>query len=381
MNMVIGIDIRCLTDMHRTGVGTYTVEFLNAIFSRDKENQYYLFYNSYKDVSHAISIWKQDNVHYVATKLPNKLLNMLLFFGFLKLDSLVIADYLKNKNLKIKIDIWFSPNLNFTSLTPQVTHIQTIHDLSFEILPECFTWKQRLWHWFLNPKRQCERAHTILTPSQNTKMDITEIYTIRDDKINVWCPWVSSGVVELDFDTVKNKYGLKDTYILFLGTLEPRKNIESAIGAYKKSGLKAMGYEFIVAGALGWKYKPILKAIDNTPGVHYLGYVSYEEKVLLYRHAKLFVYPSLYEGFGLPVLEAMDNGVPVITSNRSSLMEVVGDAAYTVNPYNVAHIAYAMRVVVGDNVLCRRMSEAGKKRVTQYNDHDLFGRLLSIFNI
>ncbi|OGH90527.1 MAG: hypothetical protein A2479_00165 [Candidatus Magasanikbacteria bacterium RIFOXYC2_FULL_39_8] len=77
----------------------------------------------------------------------------------------------------------------------------------------------------------------------------------------------------------------------------------------------------------------------------------------------------------------MDNGVPVITSNRSSLMEVVGDAAYTVNPYNVAHIAYAMRVVVGDNVLCRRMSEAGKKRVTQYNDHDLFGRLLSIFNI
>lgn len=371
--MNIGVDIRCLMDKNRTGVGEYTYGLLNAVFSLDQENQYYLFYNSNKDVVNNLPKWNLENVHYVALKWPNKLLNLLLFFRVLKLDTLVSQKSIlptgrqEVKSQKfLKIDIWFSPNLNFTNLSKSVKHILTIHDLSFKFLPECFTIKKRMWHMCLNPSKQCKRAEVILTPSENTKRDVISSYQIADNRIQVLRPGLLLGVGH-KIEDVRKKFNLPDKYILFLGTLEPRKNVESIIEAYCFSELRTREYELVLAGAPGWKNKKLLKLIGETSGVKYLGFVPDEDKPALYQNASLFVFPSLYEGFGIPVLEACNYGVPVITSNRSSLPEVVGDTAYLVNPHNVDEIVEGMKLLLQNEELRTQVIKRQLERVKEFN--------------
>lgn len=418
--MNIGVDIRCLMDKERTGVGEYTYNLLKAIFLLDKENQYYLFYNSNKNIFQNIPQWKQNNVHYVGTKYSNKLLNLLLWLKIVKLDKILLRHfertYLKKKKLsylstdkqnlkevkdfiQLKIDlpkaetplhfvsaqndelIWFSPNLNFTNLSKKIKHLQTIHDLSFEFLPECFTWKQRLWHWFLNPKKQCQKADIILTPSENTKQDIVNEYGIVGDKIQILQPgisWEEGLITTENIQRVKEKYNLPEKYILYLGTLEPRKNIESIIEAYNISGLKIKNYELIIVGGKGWKNKKLLKLIENSLGVKYIGYVNKEDKQLLYNLSSLFIFPSLYEGFGLPVLEAMSQEIPVITSNRTSLPEVIGTSGYLVNPYNVLELAEAMKNILSDEKLRKMLIIQSKEQTKKFNWNNSAKKFLNL---
>ncbi|HQF57428.1 MAG TPA: glycosyltransferase family 1 protein [Candidatus Magasanikbacteria bacterium] len=418
--MNIGVDIRCLMDKERTGVGEYTYNLLKAIFLLDKENQYYLFYNSNKNIFQNIPQWKKNNVHYVGTKYPNKLLNLLLWFKIVKLDKILLRHferiYSKKKKLsylsadkqnlkevkdfiQLKINlpvaetplhfvsaqndelIWFSPNLNFTNLSKKIKHLQTIHDLSFEFLPECFTWKQRLWHWFLNPKKQCQKADIILTPSENTKQDMVNEYGIVGDKIQILQPgisWEEGLITTENIQRVKEKYNLPEKYILYLGTLEPRKNIESIIEAYNISGLKIKNYELIIVGGKGWKNKKLLKLIENSLGVKYIGYVNKEDKQLLYNLSSLFIFPSLYEGFGLPVLEAMSQEIPVITSNRTSLPEVIGTSGYLVNPYNVLELAEAMKNILSDEKLRKMLIIQSKEQTKKFNWNNSAKKFLNL---
>ena len=271
--MNIGVDIRCLMHEKRTGVGEYTFELLNAVFSFDKENQYFLFYNSNKDVSAHIPQWSQDNVHYVFTRYPNKLLNLLLFLKVLKLDNLIIKKLAKPLTFpplpemklgtssgegRVGLDTWFSANLNFTRLSKHIKHILTIHDLSFEFFPEYFTFKQRLWHKFLNPRKQCQRADIVLTPSENTKRDVADMYQLADSKFQVLRPGISCHMkhIKYNMEQTKQKYQLTGKYILYLGTLEPRKNVEAIIEAYKiNQELGIRNYGLVITGASGWKNK------------------------------------------------------------------------------------------------------------------------------
>ncbi len=396
--MNIGVDIRCLMNKQRTGVGEYTYSLLNSLFEIDKENNYFLFFNSCKNVSANIPKWQPKNVHYIFTRWPNKLLNLLVWLRFIKLDRLVTRHLerseTKSKDLLVEKDssthplkkgfaqndewVWFSPNLNFTSLSRHVKHILTIHDLSFEFFPEYFTFKQRLWHKFLNPKKQCQRADIILTPSENTRRDIVNGYQLPDSKIQVLRPGISVERGTGNGEQVKQKYNLPEKYILFLGTLEPRKNVESVIEAYKRltppypplQGEGKGGVSLVIAGGSCWKNKKLMKMIAETEGVRYLGYVSEEDKPVLYQSASLFVFPSFYEGFGLPVLEAMAAGVPVITSNCSSLPEVVGEAGYLVNPHNVLEIAEAMKAVLLNEELSSILVSRGNERAKKFDLSD-----------
>ena len=214
-----------------------------------------------------------------------------------------------------------------------------------------------------------------MTPSENTKNDVVESYKVESRKVKVLRPGLSKEFVETGLDlsvqalfNVRKKYNLPEKYILYLGTLEPRKNIESVIEAYKMNyGLGIMNYELVIAGSSGWKNKKILKLISETPGAQYIGYVDDADKPALYKSASLFIYPSLYEGFGFPVLEAMASGVPVITSNRSSLPEVAGDVAYLTNPHNVSEIANAMRLILSDEKLRNILIERGKKQAEKFS--------------
>jgi len=390
-------------DEKRTGVGEYTFGLLDAVFKytdsltaqagtdfkkdyTDNKDQFFLFYNSNKNIQDNLPKWDYENVHYIGLNWPNKLLNLLLWLKLIRLDKLLLSHLernderkrgMKSKDLMVRqekqwdpstplrfaqddvIDVWFSPNLNFTNLSKHVKHIQTIHDLSFEFFPECFTWKRRLWHWFLNPKKQCKRADIILTPSENTKRDVVERFKIEDLRLKILRPGLS---IDRGYKTedIRQRYGLPEKYILFLGTLEPRKNVESIIKAYKMNyELGIRNYDLVIVGSSGWKNIELLKTIKETPGVKYIGYVDDEDKMELYKNASLFVFPSLYEGFGLPVLEAMACGVPVITSNRSSLTEVGQDAVYYVNPNNVSELASAIDLILKNSELKTRMTTGG----------------------
>ena len=376
--MHIGIDARCLLANTRTGVGEYAYELLNALFKIDKKNEYYLFCNSATKkletgncpALSGIPLRREKfwgNVHLVCTKYPNKLFNLSLqLFRRPRLDDLIIRQLGQASN----VDLWFSPNLNFTALSSRVKHILTIHDLSFEHFPDCYSRKRRLWHRALNPRRQCERADLILTPSEHTRRDVIETYSISEEKVRCIYPGLSEKFMTHDTDNmtqVRQKYILPGKFILFLGTIEPRKNIPGLIEAYRiLCSLLPAPCSLIIAGPFGWKYEPIMKAIEETEGVQYIGYVAPEDKPALYQLADLFVYPSLYEGFGFPVLEAMAAGTPVITSNRSSLPEVTGDAAYLVNPYNVSELARAMEMLTTDARLRALLIERGKRRAGEF---------------
>ncbi|MBU0596790.1 glycosyltransferase family 4 protein [Patescibacteria group bacterium] len=367
--MNIAVDTRVLMNPTRTGVGEYTYELLNALFKIDKQNQYYLFYNSSKDVSKNVQLWDQENVHYVSTRWPNKIFNLFQkFFKYPKLDSLVKQD----------LDAWFSPNLNFTVISKKTKYILTIHDLSFEILPECFSLKRRMWHKIINPKKQCERADLILTPSENTKRDVVELYDVEESKVSFVRPGLCSNFGKLETlqfggqagnwkRQVKQKYNLPDKFILFLGTIEPRKNIEGIIEAFEKANSINNHYSLIIAGAKGWKYDIIMDKIEKTPGVRYLGFLDESEKQALYELASLFVYPSLYEGFGFPVLEAMACGTPVLTSNRTSLPEVAGNKAFLVNPHNTSEIASGMEMLLNGDSIYNKITEEAKKHAERFS--------------
>jgi len=365
--MNIGIDIRPLMSKNRTGVGEYTYELLNAVFKIDKANQYFLFYNSYQDVSTNMPKWDQNNVHLVATHYPNKLLSVnLKIFGWPKLDKTIIKNFkLETRNL----DVFFSPNLNFTSVSLNTKFILTIHDLSFEFFPEFFSLKQRLWHRAVNPKKQCERANIILTPSENTKRDVVECYKINPDKIQVLYPGLapifSTPPIKdpASLGMIKKKYNLPDKYILFLGTVEARKNVIGLIKAFEKAHPRLPAdFYLIIAGAPGFGYEEIYEYAQKSSykeKIKFIDYIDAADKPSLYASARLFIYPSFYEGFGFPILEAMASGIPIITSNRTSLTEITGSSEYLINPNNPDQIAEAMVKILNSPELQKEQIKNG----------------------
>jgi len=396
--MHIGVDLRCLLSPHRTGVGEYTFELLTAIlnssnaggipFAGDSENHYYLFYNSFLGATPILPNFTGPNVHLLRTSYPNKLFNFAIkIFKYPKLDSLIAKKFELSH-----LDYFFSPHLNFTCLSSKTKHILTVHDLTYDLFPEFLTTKQRWWHRLTSPKKQCENAQLILTPSENTKRDIINYYHIAEDKIRVIYPGLSSvsptvipsaveeslspTIGESDFSTSlrfgrNDKFNLPNKFILFLGTLEPRKNIAGLITAYESAFQNFNApHDLVIAGAPGWKNEEVKALARRSPlhdKIHFLGFIEENDKPTLYRAASVFVYPSFYEGFGFPVLEAMQNGTPVITSNRSSLPEITSGAAYLVNPHRSNEIAHGLTKILNSSALAERFSILGKTQAEKFS--------------
>jgi glycosyltransferase involved in cell wall biosynthesis len=366
--MNIGVDIRSLMAKNRTGVGEYTLESLNAIFKLDKKNQYFLFYNSYKDLDKFIPQWEEPNVHYVSTRYSNKILNLALTTKILRLNRL----------LPDRIDYWYSPNINFLCLDKNVKHIITIHDLSFKIFPEFYTYKQRLWHLFTNPKKQCRQAALIIVPSENTKQDLIQHYQINEEKIKVIYPGISKKCSQIPSAQnkiiVQKKYNLPENFILFLGSIEPRKNILGLIEAFEKLPAHLTDkYPLLIAGASGWKNHSIYeKAIKSKlkNQIKFLGYISKSDKSSLYSLAKLFIFPSFYEGFGFPVIEAMKIGTAVITSNRSSLPEICESSAYLIDPNNSYSLMLGIKNILENKTLREEYLKRGLMQASKYSWND-----------
>lgn len=368
--MKIGIDIRCLASGKRTGVEEYTLQLLENIFLRDRENTYILFLNIYKSTEVDLNWVKQyPNVSVKRFRIPNKLLNFCLwYFRWPKIDRMLGG-----------VDVFFMPNMNFIAVSSRVKLFVTAHDLSFERYPEMFSWKQRLWHALVNFRTLCRRANHVFAVSESTKTDVVMMYGIPEKKVSAMLSGVSSKFTMMNRNSpelvsVKEKYGLPYRFILYLGTIEPRKNILAIIRAYNQ--LQATGdedlqkYALVIAGGCGWKCDEILREVEQSPfraQIIVTDFVADEDKAALYNLASLFVYPSFFEGFGLPPAEAMRCGVPVIVSCTSSFPEVVGNAGIMIDPYQPDDLFQAMREVLLYKDLHDRLSKRGLERSKELN--------------
>ncbi len=363
--MIIGIDARSLATTPRTGVGEFTYELLSHLLAQDTTHTYVLFSNAWKDLDEP-PFTEHSHVTWVTTRIPNKLFHAVIaLFGHPHLDT-----YVAKRAGVPHIDVWMSPNFHFTALSKQVKHALIVHDLSFHHYPSFFSKKGRIWHWAVHPKKQVERAHAIMTPSESTARDVAEVYGVKASTCTILYPGVCSHITSpkrRDPADVARAYDLPDEFLLYLGTLEPRKNIDGLLDAYQQSSYLKKKMPIIFAGALGYKGSQYQKRIEQTEGARYIGYVDERDKYGLYTLAHTFVYPSLYEGFGLPVLESLTCGTPVITSHRSSLPEVVGEAGIMVHPNNTRKLQTCMEDMVHDGVLHQQYAKKTTKKAQMFS--------------
>ncbi|MEA3323286.1 MAG: glycosyltransferase family 1 protein, partial [Patescibacteria group bacterium] len=326
--MRIGVDVRCFAQGKNTGIEEYTKKILDAIFKQDCDNEYILFFNAWHkqnvDFSWALS---HKNVSIKKYAIPNKLLNFSLWFlQYPKLDKLCGG-----------VDVFFMPNSNFCAVSSKTKLFLTIHDLSFEHYKHSFSWKRRVWHFFVNPRLLVSGAYHIFAVSEATKSDLYVTYGIKKEKITVTRNGTTSVEGKYDRNSielvkVKEKYKLPYQFVLYFGTIEPRKNIINIIKAYdllRKSD-ENIKHKLVIAGARGWKGEDIHHAVHTAQfqnDIIMLIDVPEDEKELIYALSSVFIYPSFFEGFGFPPLEAMMNNVPVISSHTTSLPEIVGSNA------------------------------------------------------
>ena len=264
--------------------------------------------------------------------------------------------------------------------------VATIHDLAFEHLPETF--KRRSWMQLrLTVRRTARHAAHIIAPSEFSRQDIIETYAIEPERISVTLEAAASRFSPVknkaEIERVRRKYELATDYILAVGSIQPRKNLPRLIRAYthlRQLRPLAKLPQLVIVGKQAWLYRETLRAAEHANNdLIFTGYVPEADLPTLYSDALCFVYPSYFEGFGLPPLEAMQCGAPVVTGNRTSLPEVVGDAGLTVNPFDEVEIAQALMRLIDDASLRDELRARGLERARQFSWRETARSTLEVY--
>jgi glycosyltransferase involved in cell wall biosynthesis len=366
--MIIGIDGNEANIKKRVGIGEYAYELLrhfsiSAITAHDLKFVIYL-----KDRPLIHMPKESDNWKYRVLK-PGKLWTQW---------RLPIDLYVSNP----KPDVFFTPSHYAPRFSPVPTVI-SVMDISYIYFPQLFNKKDlhQLSNW---TAYSVKNAKKILTISKSSKNDIIKEYKIASATVEVTYPGIKdAGTLKPNIygmNQIKAKYNLSDKYVLFVGTLQPRKNITKLIEAF--STIKGNDdLQLVIVGKRGWMFEDILSAprkfsIENK--VKFLENINNEELKVLYKHALCFVLPSLYEGFGLPVLEAMQEGCPVITSNVSSMPEAGGDACLYVDPNSSSDIAEKIEMLINNEKLRQELIIKGRVQVAKFNWEKTARRTISV---
>lgn len=249
--------------------------------------------------------------------------------------------------------------------------VLTVHDLGFLREPKWFK-KSRAVYYKKMIRKSVDYADRIIADSCVTADDLMTYLNIRESKIDVVPLGVSEHYQQADEDAKREaraKYKLPDRFFLYVGTIEPRKNIVRIVEAYGEIA-SSVELDLVIAGRDGWKVKPVHKAIRKSPvrdRIHLPGFVAQEDLPAVYSCAEILVWPSLWEGFGLPPLESMACGTPVVTSNMSSMPEVVEQSAIMVDPFSTEKIAFGMQRLVTDVTLYKGLRNSGLNRAARYS--------------
>lgn len=245
--------------------------------------------------------------------------------------------------------------------------VVTVHDLAFLAVPSFFPrqWRQV---YRTGLRATVRRAHAIVTPSRATAEDLLSRTKVDPSRVHVIPEAAALPTSAGDPDAALARLKVHRPYILSVGTLEPRKNLVRLVRAYRRVATTGVPHALVLAGPLGWHRQALMRelALEGPGDIVLTGRVSADDLDALYRRADLFVYPAIYEGFGLPVLEAMARGVPTVCSNTTSLPEVAGDAALGVHPGSIREIAAGMQQVLDDPALAGRLREAGLARAERF---------------
>lgn len=344
--MRIGYDAKRLF-CNVTGLGNYSRTLVHNLLQYAPQNKYYLYTSQLKQLAETQSFKQNEayNIHVSTAKLK-ALWRSVGMVKQLRKDELTIYHGLSNE---------LPLGLGKTSIKSVVT----IHDLIFKIHPETYPFFDRQMY-DIKFKNSCLQADKIIAISESTKNDLIHYYKIAPEKIDVI--YQSCAALYFDKNAIdKHPFNLPDTYLLYVGSVIPRKNLELIIKAYAM--LPADFTIPVVVVGDGKKYKKKMKQLIHQYGFEkrfiWLDKVNTVELKALYQQAQLLVYPSLYEGFGLPVAEALLCKTPVITSTTSSLKEAGGDASVYVNPTKADELANAIKRVLTDTSLRESMKEAG----------------------
>lgn len=360
--MKIGIDVS-IQCMPRSGIGQYQYNLLKNLFLIDKENTYCLYAFNYRWRHKFNQLqFKANNYKLKVTPLPQRLVT--LWWLFLRYPHLEMVTE--------PCDVYQTSEI-CVQPSKKGKIVAFIHDLTTILYPE-YHMKQNI--FFYNRRFQDieKYADCVLTNSENTKRDILKHLHIHPEKIFVTPFGANDSFRPLKKEETKevlSRHGIHDAYILFVGTLEPRKNIKTLIMAFNKVKQKLKcSHKLILVGRPGWFYEEIMQARETSDfrdDIVFKGYVADEDLPAFYNGADVFVYPSFYEGFGMPVLEAMQCGTPVITSNISSLPEVGGGACLYIDPNSQNDLEKKLIQVISDSELQKKLSQKGKERAAHFS--------------
>ncbi len=382
--MRITIDCTCLLTEKEAGISKYTKNLISALSEIDKINNYTLFFYTSTKERRRIFLEKEKN--FVKDNFSSKTLRIPQY----GLEILWNKLGLKFPTIEFftgPADIFHSPGYR-VPLTKRAKLITTIHDLTRLKLKEMFpAWIVE--HFLSIVKPTVERSDKIITISENTKKDLIDIFNITDEKIKVIYLGVSSDFYKVD-DIQKiretlDKYNISQPYLLCVSTsLGKNKNLETLIRSFKVLKEKyKLDHKLVIAGRKSQEYEILYKLvcelkIDNS--VIFTDYVPEDELIYIYNGADVFVFLSLYEGFGLPPLEAMACGVAVVVANTSSLPEVVGDAGILVEPYNIEQIVESIYKIISDYEFKKRLVEKGIERVKIFSWKKCAEETINLYN-
>ncbi len=321
--MKIGIDARPLISRQPSGIGTYLIHVLRYISAMDKENAYYLY--SHQEMEYPIELG--ENFH--KRVIPGKVGTLWLRY--------ILPQHIK----KDGIEVFWGTQHFLPCPVKGVRTCLTVHDTALLIQPK---WGSRVNAFMQNTflKSSAREANLVLTVSHSTKRDTVRLCGVPEEKIVVTYEGCPESLQQPDAEeaaAIREKFGICWPYYLYVGTIEPRKNIETIVAAFNILAQTDPDARLVIAGGLGWRYEGILHAVEESAYKDRIvmpGYLSVQEKHLLYSASRAFLFPSHYEGFGLPILEAYRTGTQVITAKNSSLPEVGGEAAWYVEDENDA---------------------------------------------
>jgi len=362
--MIVGIDASRITENEKAGVGNYTYHLLKALEKIDKKNRYVLYFNKIP-TKFEIS---QSNF-------STKVISSPRFWtqGRLALECLIHPP-----------DILFVPAHTIPVLRrPSLKTVVTVHDLGAEFLAEYHKWPQKIYlNW--STEYIAKHATHIIAVSNHTKRDLMRTLKAPARQISVVYEGVDSKFFyprpDWEIKQVKANYGVGRGYFLYVGTIQPRKNLVRLIEAFSKSGVE--NTDLVLAGSSGWLDEEIYKLPEKlsiSKYVRFLGYVTDEDLPALYSGAVGLVFPSLYEGFGLPILEAFACGCPVLTSKIGAMAEVAGDAALLVDPYNKDEIAAGLKKLVSDRNFREDLIKKGSERVKEFSWEKVAKETIKVF--
>lgn len=371
--MHIAIDARRISDRH-AGMGVYTYNLLRALQKIDTNNRYTVYLNPLK-----------------RNKIDFKNANFSTYETTITIENHLVGEFWRNFYLPHRLkseetDVFHDPGYFLPVVSGGYKSVVTVHDLVVYTFPQTNS-KKYFWYMRQMTKIGVQKADLIIAHSFHTKEDLIRILKVPEEKVRV----VYSATNEFlkpvtdpaELAATREKFRIEGPYILCVNTIEPRKNLPRLLSAYHllKTEMK-LEHKLVVCGMFGWLYGDVFTTIRELgleDSIVFTSYVKDEDLPRLYSAAELFVFPSLYEGFGLPALEAMACGAPVITSSSSSLPEIVGEAAILVDPYSIEQLAEAMYNVLTDQKLRARMRRDGLARAQLFSWEKTASHTLSIY--